>query len=369
MTLFLSTLRGFFGHAVRPARSASPSELALARDTAGSGLARTIALTIVVGVPGTAIAAEGKPVLTIYTYESFTPDWGPGPKVEAAFEKICDCDLKFVGLEDGVAILNRLKLEGPSSGADIALGLTTDLIPEAKATGLFAESGTDLKALDVPTGFSDDVFVPFDYSYLAFVYDTQTIKQPPTSLEALVEGDPKVKIAIEDARTSTPGLGLLLWMKTIYGDAAPEKWAQLSKRILTVTPGWSEAYGLFTSGEVPIVLSYTTSPAYHMVEEKTDRYQAAAFAEGQYVQIEVAGLLKNAKHPALARQFLAFMLTPAFQSIIPTGNWAYPAIDGIAVPKEFDALVKVDKPLMVDPQAVADNRRAWTQEWLQAIGR
>lgn len=317
----------------------------------------------------TAQAQENKPVLTVYTYESFTPDWGPGPKIEAAFETTCGCDLQFVGLEDGVAILNRLKLEGPSSSADIALGMTTDLIPEAKATGLFANSDTDLTELDVPNGFSDPVFVPYDYSYLAVVYDTQTIKEPPTSLEALVNGDPQVKIAIEDARTSTPGLGLLLWMKQVYGDDAGKKWAELSKRILTVTPGWSEAYGLFTNGEVPMVLSYTTSPAYHMVEEKTDRYRAAPFAEGHYIQIEVAGLLKNARQPELAKKFLAFMLTTEFQSIIPTGNWAYPVIDGIATPAAFDKLIKVDKPLMIDPQKVADHRREWTQEWLQAIGR
>ena len=56
-----------------------------------------------------------------------------------------------------------------------------------------------------------------------------------------------------------------------------------------MTPGWSEAYGLFTKGEAPMVLSYTTSPAYHMVAENTERYQAAAFREGHYLQIEVAG--------------------------------------------------------------------------------
>ncbi len=352
------------------------SDNATSVETEGSQRSRvraraTLAMLVAAGC-STAFAARAedkKPVLTVYTYESFTPDWGPGPKIEAAFEKTCGCDLQFVGLEDGVAILNRLKLEGASSSADIALGMTTDLIPEAKATGLFANSDTDLAKLDVPNGFSDPVFVPYDYSYLAIVYDTMIIKEPPTSLDALVTGDPEVKIAIEDARTSTPGLGLLLWMKDVYGDKAGEKWAELSKRILTVTPGWSEAYGLFTNGEVPMVLSYTTSPAYHMVEEKTDRYQAAAFAEGQYIQIEVAGLLKNAKQPELAKKFLAFMLTPEFQSIIPTGNWAYPVIDGITTPAAFDKLVKVDKPLMIDPQTVADHRREWTQEWLQAIGR
>ena len=318
---------------------------------------------------GAAFAQADQPVLTVYTYESFIPEWGPGPKIEAAFEAVCACDLQFVGLDDGVAILNRLKLEGGSSDADIVLGLTADLIPEAKATGLFAESGVDLSALSVPTGFSDPVFVPFDYSYLAFVYDTETITDPPTSLDELVHGDPQQKIVIQDARTSTPGLGMLLWMKSVYGEAAQEKWALLSERILTVTPGWSEAYGLFTQGEVPIVLSYTTSPAYHMIEEGSERYQAAAFSDGHYLQIEVAAMLANADQPELAQRFLAFMLEPEFQSIIPTTHWTLPVIDGIDLPAEFGRLVDVTTPIFVDPETVAANRRAWTQEWLEALGR
>src|SRR3546814_1326957 len=54
------------------------------------------------------------------------------------------------------------------------------------------------------------------------------------------------------------------------------------------TKGWSEAYGLFLEGEAPMVLSYSTSPAYHMIAEDEDRYQAAGFAEGHYMQVEVA---------------------------------------------------------------------------------
>ncbi|MEN3792093.1 thiamine ABC transporter substrate binding subunit [Fulvimarina sp. MAC3] len=310
-----------------------------------------------------------KPVLTVYTYESFVPDWGPGPKIEAAFEAQCDCDLQFVGLADGVAILNRLKLEGASSPADAVIGLTTDLVPEAKATGLFAPSGVDLSPLSLPVEYDDDTFVPFDYSYLAVMVDTEAAEDWPKSLDALVTGDPKQKIAIEDPRTSTPGLGFLLWMKAVYGDDAKAKWEELSNRILTVTPGWSEAYGLFTSGEAPLVVSYSTSPAYHMIEEDTERYQAADFSEGLYLQIEVAGMLKSAKQPELAREFLDFILTSDFQSVIPTGNWAYPVIEGIELPEAFGKLIQVENPIYIDPETVAENRQAWTQEWLEALGR
>ncbi|MBB4954929.1 thiamine transport system substrate-binding protein [Agrobacterium vitis] len=314
------------------------------------------------------VANADDKVLTIYTYESFVSEWGPGPKVKAAFEKTCGCTVHFVGLEDGVALLNRLKLEGASSSADLALGLDTNLIEEARQTGLFTAHGLDTSAVQVPGDFKSDVFVPYDYGHFAVVYDTQAIKNPPKSLKDLVEGDPAQKIVIEDPRTSTPGLGLLLWVKSVYGKDAPAAWARLKDRVLTVTPGWSEAYGLFTKGEVPMVLSYTTSPAYHMVEEKSDRYQAAEFSEGHYIQIEVAGMLKNARHKQLAQDFLKFMITPGFQDAIPTSNWMMPVTKtSTPLPEAFSRLVQPKKTFLMRPEEVAANRKAWIEEWQTAM--
>lgn len=327
------------------------------------GLAALFALSL-----SGAVAEAADRTLTVYTYESFVSEWGPGPKVKEAFEKTCDCTVDFVGVADGVALLTRLKLEGESTKADLVLGLDTNLVAEAKATGQFEPHGIDVSAVKVPGGFSDDVFVPYDYSHFAVVYDTEAMKKPPTSLKALVEGDPKDKIVIEDPRTSTPGLGLLLWVKSVYGEEADEAWARLKGRVLTVTPGWSEAYGLFTKGEAPMVLSYTTSPAYHMGAEETERYQAAAFSEGHYIQIEVAGLLKGAPQKELARQFMAFMVSPGFQDTIPTNNWMMPAAaTSEPLPEAFGKLVSPQKTFLMSPDEVAKNRKAWIDEWLAAM--
>ncbi len=312
--------------------------------------------------------AAGK--LTVYTYESFTADWGPGPKVEAAFEVECKCDLEFVSVADGVAILNRLKLEGEKADADIVLGLDTNLTAEANATGLFAPHGLDLSSLSVPADYKDSVFVPFDYAHFAVIYDSEKVKTPPASLKELVEGDPAQKIVIQDPRTSTPGLGLMLWMKSVYGDKAGDAWKQLRPRILTVTPGWSESYGLFTKGEAEMVLSYTTSPTYHMVAENTERYKAAAFSEGHYLQIEVAAQTKKGAANPLAEQFLAFMISPAFQDIIPETNWMLPAAKtSAALNAAFDKLVSPSKTFLFSPQEVAAKRKAWIDEWLMALGK
>lgn len=72
-----------------------------------------------------AAPAFAKPVLTVYTYDSFAADWGPGPAVKKAFEADCNCELKLVALEDGVSLLNRLRMEGKNSKADVVLGWTT----------------------------------------------------------------------------------------------------------------------------------------------------------------------------------------------------------------------------------------------------
>ncbi|MEN3787499.1 thiamine ABC transporter substrate binding subunit [Aeromonas veronii] len=303
--------------------------------------------------------------LTVYTYSSFTAEWGPGPKIKQAFEKACDCTLNLVPLEDGVAILNRLRLEGNHSKADLVLGLDDALISEAKQSGLFALHPAKLDGIKVPGGWQDDTFVPYDYGYFAFVYDKDKLKQPPKSLKELVER-PDLKVIYQDPRTSTPGQGLMLWMKSVYGDKAPAAWAELAKKTVTVTKGWSEAYGMFLDGEADMVLSYTTSPAYHLIAESKPQYQAAAFEEGHYRQVEVAAKLKSAKQEKLADQFLQFMVSPAFQNEIPTGNWMYPVID-TPLPKGFEQMITVAKPLAFSSDEVAANRKGWIREWLQAV--
>ena len=88
----------------------------------------------IVAASSFSVSAADTETLTVYTYDSFAADWGPGPTIEAAFEAQCGCDLKLVALDDGVSILNRLRLEGKNAKADVVLGLDNNLMAEAKAT-------------------------------------------------------------------------------------------------------------------------------------------------------------------------------------------------------------------------------------------
>ncbi len=310
--------------------------------------------------------ADSKDTLTVYTYDSFAADWGPGPAVKKAFEAECDCTLNLVALEDGVTILNRLRLEGKNSKADVILGLDTNLMAEAEKTGLLAKHKVDGKAITLPDEWSNDTFVPYDYGYFAFVYDKTKLQNPPKSLKELVEQRDDISVIYQDPRTSTPGQGLMLWMKSVYGDDVSDAWQQLAKKTVTVTKGWSEAYSMFLNGESDMVLSYTTSPAYHLIAEENPNFSSANFAEGHYIQVEVAAKVKGSDNQALADEFMQFILSDGFQDAVPTGQWMYP-VTGIELPQGFETLSVPDNSLQFTPEKVADNRRTWIREWQSAL--
>ena len=313
-----------------------------------------------------------KPILTIYTYESFAAEWGPGPKIEQAFEKICDCDLRYITLADAIGILSRLQLEAASSSADIALGLDQNIMERARNSGLFAPLTQSVIATQKklpkswPITWDDRHFIPFDYGYFAFIYDETRLKNVPKSFEDLRNAPENITLLIQDPHSSTPGLGLVLWIKHIYGEAAYKVWQELAPRIVSVTKGWWESYNMFMQGEAKMVLSYTTSPAYHDIVEQTQKYKAASFKEGHYMQIEIAGKLKSSKNPELADQFLKFLTQDDFQKVIPTGNWMYPVIP-IALPDAFDRLMVPGKIRLFDSQTLHESSKNWLDEWRAAL--
>ncbi|WP_071674321.1 thiamine ABC transporter substrate binding subunit [Nioella nitratireducens] len=312
-------------------------------------------------------AAAQNPVLTVYTYDSFVSEWGPGPAIEEAFEETCGCDLQFVGAGDGAALLSRLFLEGAQTDADVVLGLDTNLIAQAREMALVTDHGLSAEGLTLPISWDDPQFLPYDWGYFAFVH-RRTLENVPSNFRELADSD--LRIVIQDPRSSTPGLGLLMWVKAAYGDQATSIWQDLADNIVTVTPGWSEAYGLYLDGEADMVLSYTTSPAYHLIAEEDDSHTVAAFDEGHYLQVEVAGIVNTTDQPDLAHRFLEFMLTPAFQSVIPTTNWMYPAaLPASDLPEGFETLVMPDTALLFSPEQSQAIRPEALEEWRAALSQ
>ncbi|MEI8025509.1 MAG: thiamine ABC transporter substrate-binding protein [Pseudomonadota bacterium] len=307
-----------------------------------------------------------KSSLTVYTYQSFVSEWGPGSELKKLFEQKCDCTLKFISSGDGATLISKLKLEGRSSQADVILGVDNSVLLDAIDSDLFLPLVPSKAKLQV--SIPDKIrlnAVPFDFGMISVMYDSLKIANPPKSLDDLLErADFKKKLILQDPRFSAPGLSFLDFLSSTYGSRLPEKLKLLRNQTLTVTPGWSEAYSLFTKREAPLVISYTTSEFYHHIVEKSSRYRAALFSEHS-INVEFAGVVKTTKNKPLATSFVDFLLFPEAQKIIAQANWMYPMIPESEIKDLNPIFTNASKPKIKELNFLtASDRKKLNNVWL-----
>lgn len=324
-----------------------------------TGLFRTVVLTAILTTSLRA-QAQGRE-LVIYAYDSFVAEWGPGPKVVSLFEKKQACKVTLVSKGDAGQVLSAAVLEKAAPKADLLIGLDSHLVQKAiKADVLQPYTPKNLSQIAPGLDFDPTHhLIPFDYGFFSLVWDSQKLANPPATLADLAKPEYARKLILMDPRTSTPGLGFLATVVASQGDKWPEFWKAIKPSILTVTSGWSAGYGMFTQGEAPLVISYTTSPAYHVEKDKNQRYQALVFPEGLVMQVEGAGIVKGAKQTDLAKAFIEFMLTPEFQNELPLTQWMYPVNPSVKLPASYQAAPKPTKVLKVDSTALNKALDQW----------
>lgn len=309
--------------------------------------------------------------LTIYAYDSLTADYGLLPAITDQFEAEQGVEVELVSFADTGAMLNQLIVERAEPKADVVIGLDninfTDVVTYNLFTPYRPQRADDLD----PTVVFDDQFTmtPFDYGYIGWVYDSEQITFPePVSLQELAN-DPAYsdKIIIEQAGLSSPGTQLMVWAQAALDDDDANEFAgALSKQVLTVAPDWNTAYySMFLNGEAPIVLSYLTSPAYHIDQEATDRYQAIPITDGYVRQVEGVGIVAGTANATAAQAWVDYLLTNEVQNTIPTTQWMWPVLgDASTWPAAYqDIITPADEdilPTSYDP--------SWLADWNQAFG-
>jgi len=312
-----------------------------------------------------------KPGLVIYAYDSFVSEWGPAGRVIPKFEEQHGIKVSIISVGDAGQVLSRAILEKENPRADIIVGIDNNLLSRALEEDILeVYKSANIELIPEELLFDPSFHVtPFDYGYFAFVYDSQVLKRIPERLEDLTAVEYRNKIILEDPRTSSPGLGFLLWTVAVFGDDYLTYWQQLKPNLLTITDGWDSAYGMFTGGEAPIVLSYTTSPAYHVEYEDSRRYRALIFERGNYRQIEGMAILKGAPNRETGREFIDFILTEEFQKEIPLTNWMYPVNPRVKLPESFKFAPKPRTSLFLSAEEIDKNRDLWLKNWARLISR
>ncbi len=247
-----------------------------------------------------------KETIIVGTYDSFAAEWGPGPQIEKLFEEICECDLQYVTTSQAGTLLGSIFLKDK----DIILGATYN---DSKFNDFYK-------------------FQAYDYGYYAFIYDENSLQNPPKTFEELINRK-DLKIVVQDPRTSPVGMGLLTWVSRVFTQNLNEAIYKLNEQIITYTPGWSEAYGLFLENKADLVLSYSTSPYYHQEYEDKYNYKALIFPEGHVKENEYVIILEDTNKKIIAEDFLYFLKTKEIQEIISRNNIMYPILESAIPPK------------------------------------
>jgi len=313
--------------------------------------------------------------LVLLTHDSFDAR----DDVIAAFEAQYNARLTILKGGDANEMVNRAILNAGNPEGDLLFGadnLTFERALDANVFEPYTATGRDAVPADIRAAIGDSTAVtPIDYGFVDLNLDVASGLEPPATFEDLTTEAWRGRLVVEDPSTSSPGLQFLASTVAYFGEDGDytwrDFWADLRANDVLISDGWTDAYYTqFTlaGGDRPLVVSYTTSPAAEVFFGELDEPPTLNVIPGPlFRQVEVAGVLAGAKQPELARSFIDFMLSEAFQTQIPETMFVYPVLPGTATPEWWSwAAIEVQPATIEASQADIDR---WVEQWTEIMRR
>ena len=318
--------------------------------------------------------------LTVMTHDAFAVS----ENVVAAFQNENKVNVKFIKSGDTGTAVNKAILSKDAPFADVFYGLDNTFLSRALDEGIFEAYKSPV--LDqIPDQFKLDPqnrALPVDYGDVCLNYEKayfdQNNLQPPQNLEDLSKSEYKDLLVVENPATSSPGLAFLLATIGHFGeDHYLDYWKSLVANNVLVVNDWDSAYYTefsLNGGSHPIVVSYASSPPAEVVfaQQPLKEAPTAAVTGGDscFRQIEFVGILKGTKNRDLAEKWVDFMLSTTFQEDIPLQMFVFPVNKNAKLPDVFVKYAAIpEHTAEVGPQAIAENRDKWIQEWTDTVLR
>ncbi len=302
--------------------------------------------------------------IKVFANSSFVSKWGPGPGLAELFEKQYGIKVDFIEASDVTMTLQKIAFEGKNAAADVVVGLDQFDLARTSNKIKWQEIKSE-KDSEYPPEITEIIntpqFLAYDWAPMAFVA-REDLNVPLDSLDDLLKPELKGKIALQDPRTSSPGLQFLVW---VFESKSPSEAREFLKKLNahahSYSTGWSAAYGLFKTKQTDLVFSYVTSPVFHVLEEKDSTYMSLEFKDSHPLQIEFAGVPAGCQNCESAAKFVRFLQTDQAQKLIMNKNYMLPITNAIKESTAFDA-VKIYKtrPFKIYDKSKLDE---WIQIW------
>ncbi|QNP65560.1 thiamine ABC transporter substrate-binding protein [Streptomyces genisteinicus] len=360
-----------------------------------SQLRRAVAMAAVSALGVTALAACGggsdggksdgtaSKTVTLVSHDSFAVS----DTVLKAFTEQTGYTVKVLKSGDAGTALNKEILTKGSPQGDVFFGVDNTLLSRALDNDLFTPyeaKGLDRVADEVQLDAEKHRVTPVDTGDICVNYDRKYFAEkklaPPKTFADLAKPAYKDLLVVENAATSSPGLGFLLGTVGTFGEAGwQDYWKKLEANGVKVVDGWEQAYNEEFSGSAggkkagadrPLVVSYASSPPVEVLyaEPQPDEAPTGVATGTCFRQIEFAGLLQGAKNEAGGKALLDFLIGDAFQEDMPLNMFVNPVVEGAKLPELFTKHgAVVDEPATVAPATIADKREQWVRSWSSLV--
>ncbi|WP_022887764.1 iron ABC transporter substrate-binding protein [Agromyces italicus] len=302
---------------------------------------------------GSGDAAIDEDALVVYNaqHEELTQEWADAFTEETGIEVV-------LRNGDDSELGNQLVQEGAASKADVFLTENSPAMSLVEESGLFAPVGEETLEL-VPEQYrpTSGAWTGIAARSTVLVYNPELISEAelPASLMDLRNPEWKGRWgaapakadfqAIVSAVLETQGEdGARAWLEGMAENAV-----EYRNNIVTMKA--------VNAGEVPvgIIYHYYWYRDQDAAAEDSGNTKLHYFGDqdpGAFVSVSGGGVLKNAKHPDEAQQFLAFLAGEEGQRILGEGySFEYPVASGVPAKAELPPLDSLDAPV-IDPSSL-----------------
>lgn len=326
---------------------------------------------------GTDTPTEG--TVTLLGYAGIFQDNYTKAVVEPFQEKYPNIKVEFRPTQNSAESLATLRSEKSNPSVDVAI-MDTSVSATGNSEGVFAK--LDPKQVTNLADIAEEGKTPDNYGpavtfdNLVLLYDTDKVKQQPTSWGELWKPQHKGKIGIP-AAPDIQGLALTMIVCKMQGadyrktiDPAVAELSKLSAAVQTWDPQ-PDPYSLVTSGSASVAIGWNArGQVYH--DTSKGRLGVSIPDEGSVFQINTINLTKNSKHPKAAQTFINYALSPEAQKSFtetmfyaPTNTKAKISEDAAA--RTATSPERQEEMISVDWNWVSGRRDAWTEEWRRKI--
>ena len=288
--------------------------------------------------------------VVLVTHDSFAIS----DELKHEFETEYGYQLKIVKAGDAGAMTNKLVLTKEQPIGDAVFGIDNTLAPLADQNELIEGSLTPIDFGDVCMNYDVDWF------------ESRGIPAPST-ISQLTSKTYKNLTVVENPGTSSAGMAFLATTVAKFGDPGYlYYWKALKENGVKVVAGWEEAYytefsGSSGHGDRPIVLSYSSSPAYEVRDN--GKSQTTSILNDCYRQTEYAGVLAGAKNSTGAKALVDFLSSTSFQKAIPELMYVYPQMHSVELPESWAKFAPKATTVIGGQLDVISGRKGWLTSW------